>query len=318
MRTEGRWRKRPSGCQPGWTGRVWSGPQAGRGHEHATDGDRRDRRSPPPPHKPTTRRRALAPGYGAWIGCGTMVRHLPTSSLPRRSSKSGETLRRGITSACRLSKSIGRVHGSFIEHRSTLVDERSSHEYRADRYLRLGPDQVGLQGLLLLGAAGLVGVGLAVHGYGRGVVIASGPGGLGSPASVAGSHGRTSTTTRSTTTTGRPTTSRSTTTPSRKLGPLLSSTQYAPYALRVYPGPESSQTRQGTAGFTIRVTPHARTIELSVAASGSGQAAQTSTFPAGDRVYFIEASLGDESGSVDYNFGDDGVVVTNARGYIVQ
>ncbi|HZD86655.1 MAG TPA: hypothetical protein VE088_01455 [Gaiellaceae bacterium] len=55
-----------------------------------------------------------------------------------------------------------------------------------------------------------------------------------------------------------------------------------------------------------------------MAASGSGQAAQTSTFRAGDRVYFVEASLGDESGNVDYNFGDDGVVVTNAQGYIVQ
>ena len=185
--------------------------------------------------------------------------------------------------------------------------------------MRLGPDQVGLQGLLLLGATGLVGVGLAVHGYGHGAVIAVGQSPLGSPASVARSHAQASTTNQTATTTSRATTtSQPTKAPSHKLGPLLSSTQYAPYALRVYPGSESSQTRQATAGFTIHVTPHARTIKLSVAASGSGQAAQTSTFPAGDRVYFIEASLGDESGNVDYNFGDDGVVVTNAHGYIVQ
>jgi hypothetical protein len=196
--------------------------------------------------------------------------------------------------------------------------------------MRLGPDQVGLRGLLLLAAAGLVGVGLAVHGYGHGAVIAAGPGGgLGSPASVAGSHTRASATSRSTSSSSSNASSPSktspssnasspSTAPSQKLGPLLSSTQYAPYALRIYPGPESSQARQATAGFTIQVTPHARTIGLKVAASGSGQAAQTSTFPAGDRVYFIEASLGDESGSVDYNFGDDGVVVTNAHGYIVQ
>lgn len=195
--------------------------------------------------------------------------------------------------------------------------------------MRLGPDQVGLRGLLLLAAAGLAGVGLAVHGYGHGAVIAVGPGALGSPASVARSHARASTTSQSTTSSSSHASSPSTTSssssatspptaPSQKLGPLLSSTQYAQYAFQIYPGPESSQARQATAGFTIQVTPRARTIELRVAAAGSGQGAQTSTFPAGDRVYFIEASLGDESGSVDYNFGDDGVAVTNPHGYIVQ
>jgi hypothetical protein len=196
--------------------------------------------------------------------------------------------------------------------------------------MRLGPEQVGLRGLLLLATAGLAGVGLAVHGYGHGAVIAAGPGALGSAAPAARSHARASTTSQSTTSppsnASRPAktshasnaSSSSSTAPSHKLGPLLSSTPYAPYAVRIYPGPESSQARQATAGFTIQVTPHASQIKLSVAVSGSGQAAQTSTFPTADRVYFVEATLGDESGSADYNFGDDGVVVTNARGYIVQ
>jgi hypothetical protein len=184
--------------------------------------------------------------------------------------------------------------------------------------MRLGPDQVGLRGLLLLATTGLIGVGLAIHGYGHGAVIAAGPGAPGTPTSVAHSHPRASATSPSTNSPSSSASSQSTTAPSQKLGPLLSSTQYAPYALQIYPGPESSQARQATAGFTIQVKPQARKIRLSVAASGSGQPAQTSTFPAGDRVYFIEATLGDESGSVDYNFGDDGVVVTNAHGYIVQ
>jgi hypothetical protein len=105
---------------------------------------------------------------------------------------------------------------------------------------------------------------------------------------------------------------------SQKVGPLLSSTPYAAYAFRLYPGPETSQARQATAGFKIHVAPRAGTIEVSVSASGGTQGAQTTTFPAGDRVYFIEASLGDESGGLDYNFGDDGVVVTNAQGHVVQ
>jgi hypothetical protein len=64
--------------------------------------------------------------------------------------------------------------------------------------------------------------------------------------------------------------------------------------------------------------PRAGAIEVSVSASGGSQGAQTTTYPASDRVYFIEASFGDESGGLDYNFGDDGVVVTNAQGHVVQ
>jgi hypothetical protein len=35
-------------------------------------------------------------------------------------------------------------------------------------------------------------------------------------------------------------------------------------------------------------------------------------------VYVVEASLGDEAGNSDYNLGDDGVVVTDPQGRIVQ
>jgi hypothetical protein len=40
-------------------------------------------------------------------------------------------------------------------------------------------------------------------------------------------------------------------------------------------------------------------------------------YPLGARVYVIEASFGDDSGNTDYNLGDDGIVVTDARGRIV-
>jgi hypothetical protein len=170
--------------------------------------------------------------------------------------------------------------------------------------------------LLLLAATGLVGVGLAVHGYGHGAVVVGGAGGVRALAPGAGSHARASAPTRSTSSsTASP---GSSTAPSQKLGPLLSSTQYAPYAFLIYPGPESSQARLATTGFAIQVAPHAGKINLSVSVPGSGQAAQTSSFPSGDRVYFIEATLGDDSGGVEYSLGDDGVVVTNAQGYIVQ
>ena len=184
-----------------------------------------------------------------------------------------------------------------------------------------GADRPGLRALAVLAVAGLVGVGLAIHGYGRGGVLAGPHGGL---APVTGSHARSSTPSHasnppaSTTPQQSPTPQHTSTTTQHKLGPLLSSTPYAPYAFRVYPGPEGPQTRQATAGFTIRVRPAGGTIDVSVSASGSGQPGRTSTFPASDRVYFIEASLGDDSGNVEYNFGDDGLIVTDAQGHVVQ
>lgn len=183
------------------------------------------------------------------------------------------------------------------------------------------PDRPSSRALAVLAVAGAVGVGLAVHGYGHGAVLA-GPGGTLVPAP--GTHARAATpshapspsaaTTRQTSSTPR----RTSTTAPGKLGPLLSSTPYAPYAFRVYPGPEGPQTHQATAGFIIHVRPAGGTIEVSVSASGSGQQGRTSTFPASDHVYFIEASLGDDSGNAEYNFGDDGLIVTNAQGYVVQ
>jgi hypothetical protein len=58
---------------------------------------------------------------------------------------------------------------------------------------------------------------------------------------------------------------------------------------------------------------------LSVVAGVSGQASQPPrVYAGGAKVYVIEASLGDDANNTDYNLGDDGLVVTNAEGRIVQ
>ena len=101
------------------------------------------------------------------------------------------------------------------------------------------------------------------------------------------------------------------------MGPLLSSTQYAPYAYQLYPGPQSPEARLATAGFSVRVTPVGGTITVSVSATGTTQGAQTTTYPASDHVYFIEATFGDDSGNSEYNYGDDGIVVTDSKGHLV-
>jgi len=181
--------------------------------------------------------------------------------------------------------------------------------------MRISNEWVGPRGLLLLGATGVFGLALAVHGYGRGSVV-SGATAFASPAKS--SKAPPSRPLKSTITSTSPPSSSTSSVSNPKLGPLLSSTQYASYAYQLYPGQESSQTKLATAGFDVRITPSAGNIDVSVSATGSTQGAQSSTYPASDHVYFIEASLGDDSGNSEYNYGDDGVLVTNADGRIVQ
>ena len=56
-----------------------------------------------------------------------------------------------------------------------------------------------------------------------------------------------------------------------------------------------------------------------VAARVTGQPNATSRFYAGGaKVYVVEVALGDDSSNTDYNLGDDGLVVTDSLGRIVQ
>lgn len=183
--------------------------------------------------------------------------------------------------------------------------------------MRLGNERLGPRGLLLLGATGVLATALAVHGYGRGTVVATGTNPV---VGVGTSGGSRVATVHSSSTSPTSSTSRSPSGSSaQKLGPLLGSTQYAPYAYQLYPGQESGQARLAMAGFDVSVRPSGLgTITVSVSAAGGTQGAQTTTYPASDRVYFIEASFGDDSGNTEYNFGDDGVIATNAQGRIVQ
>ncbi len=183
--------------------------------------------------------------------------------------------------------------------------------------MRLGSERVGPRGFALLGAAGLLGLVLAVHGYGHGTAVS----GVATPLATATKARAASTpsSSSSTTTSTTPAAPARSSASNQKLGPLLSSTQYASSAYQVYPGQESSQARLATAGFDVHVTPASGgTITVSVSATGSTQGAQTSTYPATDHVYFIEASFGDDSGNSEYNYGDDGISVTDASGRIVQ
>jgi hypothetical protein len=184
--------------------------------------------------------------------------------------------------------------------------------------VRLGTERVGPRGFALLGATGLMGLVLAVHGYGHGTVVAGGLTSVAAPAKSTKARAASARSSSTSTTSTTPASSSKSSASNQKLGPLLSSTQYASYAYQLYPGQEGSQARLATAGFDIRITPGPGAFTVSVSATGSTQGAQNSTHPANDHVYFIEASFGDDSGNSEYNYGDDGVVVTNASGRIVE
>lgn len=181
--------------------------------------------------------------------------------------------------------------------------------------MRLGSERLGPRGLLVLGATGVLAAALAVHGYGRGTLFAAGTTpivgvGTGVSPPLATTHSPSASVTSPNSASGSS---------AQKLGPVLATTQYAPYAYQLYPGRESSQAHLATAGFSVSVRPtNSGIITVSISAAGSGQRAQTTTYPASDRVYFIEASFGDDSGNTEYNTGDDGIIITDRRGRIVQ
>jgi len=182
----------------------------------------------------------------------------------------------------------------------------------------LRSQRVGRVGLAVLLVAAVLAVILAIHGYGNsGLSLPSVAASAASP--VRSQPQPTATTTKGAaadSTNGA--TSTSTTSPPTKLGPALSSTQYASYAYLIYPGPVSASTQQAMAGYSISTKVSGSNVVVALATSGSSQAPTQKTYPAADKVYFVEANLGDDSGATELNPGDDGLIVTNPQGRIVE
>jgi hypothetical protein len=174
--------------------------------------------------------------------------------------------------------------------------------------VRVGGEPVGRWGLALMALTGIMGLVLALHGWSDRGTRAAPPLAVGratpstaspippatSPAAVAPS-----------------------TAPAAQPGPLLSSEPYAKASFQIWPGPVSSAAKQALTGLTVTV--HKRRGGISVTAGVMGQGpGSTKAYAGGARVYVIEAALGDDSGDADYNLGDDGLVVTDAQGRIIQ
>lgn len=178
--------------------------------------------------------------------------------------------------------------------------------------IKVGP--VGTRGLALLVATGVAGLILGIHGWSarhEGFAAATG-GGLGTGSTTAPPHHPSA----SPGTTASPTPGGTASpTPGGK-GPLLSSEPYASYAYQVWPGTPGAAARRAMTGLTVSVTRQNGGITVKAAANGQPQNAHT--YHGGTKVYVVETALGDESGNSDYNLGDDGLIVTDAGGRIVQ
>lgn len=187
--------------------------------------------------------------------------------------------------------------------------------------MRIGRDTVGFRGLALLAAAAVTGIALGAHGWsGRHHGVA--PGLAGSSAQVPRSSApapRSSASAPSAPASQGPVASSPATrasAPAAKPGPKLSAQSYATYAFQVWPGPVSQAGRAAEIGLVVKVTKSGPGIKVAAGVAGQ-QVPAPKLYPTGVKVYVIEASLGDDSGS-DYNLGDDGLVVTDAQGRIVQ
>lgn len=193
--------------------------------------------------------------------------------------------------------------------------------------MRIGDEPVGPKGLVLLGVTAAAGVALAAHGWsGRAAGLA--PGSLAASSGPARAMAAAPARHRSGTLSPSPSgaTASASASPgaaasprasSATPGPLLSSQSFASYAFQVWPGSPSAAASSALTGLSISV--HRTGSGLSVVAGVAGQPSPAAHFyPAGARVYVIEASMGDDSGNSDYNLGDDGLAVTDSKGRIIQ
>jgi hypothetical protein len=194
--------------------------------------------------------------------------------------------------------------------------------------VRVGGELVGRWGLAVLAVTGVAGLVLAIHGWsgsGAGATssLAGGPLGAASAApSRTVPSPSPSAPSQATSPAGAPAPSAANSpgaagSSSPAPGPLLSSEPFASVAYQIWPATVSSTARQALTGLIISV--HNRGSGLAVTAAARGQgAAATHLYRGGVRVYVVEASLGDDSGNSDYSLGDDGLVVTDAQGRIIQ
>jgi hypothetical protein len=99
---------------------------------------------------------------------------------------------------------------------------------------------------------------------------------------------------------------------------LFSSTQYYQYAYLIYPGPMSQQAQTALTGFNLTsAVLQNSTAKITLTVAGTNQS-QSLMLKTNYKLYVIETTLSDDNFHFDSSLGDDGFVVVDPNGYIVQ
>ncbi len=93
---------------------------------------------------------------------------------------------------------------------------------------------------------------------------------------------------------------------------------YKRYAFQLYPGEISSQTKRALSGFELSVQDEGGKVRVTLKALSSQYRDAQTVIDKGDTAYFIETSMGDDPSGLEQDLGDDGIIVVNPQGYILQ
>ncbi len=181
--------------------------------------------------------------------------------------------------------------------------------------MRIAGETLGRRGATAISLAAVLAAGLAIQGY-----SSRGPLGLAGSATIGSGHGSKLRPTKQVT--PSPSAGPSATPSARPSGgatpgPLLSSTSYASYTYQLYPGAASTAAQMALSGFTYTARKAGGSVNFTLFVSGGSQPPIKKSYPITDHIYFVEANLGDDSGSAEYNYGDDGLIATDATGHVV-
>jgi hypothetical protein len=94
--------------------------------------------------------------------------------------------------------------------------------------------------------------------------------------------------------------------------------RFQQYSYQIYPGPANSDAQKALAGFDLSVQDQGNSVVVNLKALSSRYHDAQYTVAKGDTAYFVETTLRDDPNSQENNLNDDGVVVVDPQGYLLQ
>jgi hypothetical protein len=105
----------------------------------------------------------------------------------------------------------------------------------------------------------------------------------------------------------------------KSTGQLFANSRYASNAYEVYPTLDPQKGAAALSGFALQTQNLGNGVtRVTLAAKQSNYHTQSFIIGAGQKLYFIERSFGDDFGDQDENYGDDMGIAVDAEGHILQ